>query len=278
VDGAVSTLSGRPYRCEIVDLGAVHGSATAVMGAPVRKRGRTTLLTYGFVDGLSLTVNVDYGDGLGLRTLANQISIRPDTAHNPKFSDHGDSGSVVVDANMNVVGLLFAGSSDGSSVANPIAAVLTELGVTLCVGGFKKIEIKENIKEFKDHVKEGKDIIKDRKESYKDLKDVKEKDVKELKEFDKPIKEIDKIRDKIREVGPVIPSQPVQSGYVDERLRALEEAVGQLSAFITSELRPDLSTGALSQEQDYGCTSAKLEKEANDAVQSKISFDNKASR
>ena len=32
----------------------------------------------------------------------------------------------------------------------------------------------------------------------------------------------------------------------------LEEAVGQLSHFITGELRPDLSAGALSGEVDWG--------------------------
>src|SRR5208282_2335506 len=113
VDGAVSTLSGRPYKCEIVDIGAVNGTAAAVLGAPVRKRGRTTLLTYGFVDGLSSSVNIDYGDGIGVRTLTDQIGVRPDTSHNAKFSDHGDSGSVVVDANGKVIALLFAGSDDG---------------------------------------------------------------------------------------------------------------------------------------------------------------------
>jgi hypothetical protein len=98
VDCAVADISGaRGNVCEIVDIGAVAGQAVAALGQKVRKRGRTTMLTYGEVDSVHLTVTVDYGAGIGNVTLTDQIGIKPDTAHNPKFGDHGDSGSVVVD-------------------------------------------------------------------------------------------------------------------------------------------------------------------------------------
>ena len=134
VDAAICSVSGRPIACEIIDIGAVAGTAAATLNAPIRKRGRTTALTHGFVDSVSLSVNVDYGDGIGMRTLTGQIGIRPDTAQNPKFGDHGDSGSVVVNDTQQVVGLYFAGSDDGFGTANPIAAVLSALNITMCTG------------------------------------------------------------------------------------------------------------------------------------------------
>ena len=109
VDGAVSSLSGRTHSCEIVEIGAVAGTAAASIGMAVRKRGRTTGLTHGTVDSISLSVNVDYGDGIGNRILTNQIGIAPNTALNPSFGERGDSGSVVVNASRQVVGLYFAG-------------------------------------------------------------------------------------------------------------------------------------------------------------------------
>ena len=81
------------------------------------------------------TLSLDYGDGLGTRTLRHQVRIVTDTARSPRFSEGGDSGSVVMDMDRNVVGLLFAGSTDGSTTfANPIAAALDELGAELPAG------------------------------------------------------------------------------------------------------------------------------------------------
>jgi len=135
VDGAVVTIdAGKTTDCSIEEIGAVRGQALATVGMAVRKRGRTTELTFGTVDSLDATVSIDYGDGLGVHTLKKQIRIVPDSAHNARFSDHGDSGSVVVTDDNNVVGLLFAGSNSGSATyANPIQVALDELNVNLCV-------------------------------------------------------------------------------------------------------------------------------------------------
>ena len=213
VDCAVSSLSGRSYSCEIVDIGRVAGTAVATLNSPVRKRGRTTGLTYGFVDSVSLSVNIDYGPTLGTRTLTNQIGIRPDTAHNAAFGDHGDSGSAVVDGSIHVVGLHFAGSSDGHGIANQIANVLSALNVSMCTGPTKsllkdskdthkeiekiptkdfkveKLEIKEieknPSKEAKDHKVEKLEIKEIEKNPLKEIKDTKNHKL-EIKEFDKP--------------------------------------------------------------------------------------------
>jgi hypothetical protein len=138
VDGSVTTLdSGKAWKAEVQGIGAVAGTATAVLHQAVRKRGRTTELTYGTVESLDFTVSIDYGDGVGTKTLKNQLRIATDTSKSTRFSDHGDSGSVIMTDDRHVVGLLFAGSSDGANTfANPIADVLSELDVTMLTGGF----------------------------------------------------------------------------------------------------------------------------------------------
>lgn len=135
VDGTVTTLdAGKAWSAEIQGIGDVKGTALATIGMAVRKRGRTTELTHGNVVSVDATVQLDYGHDIGVRILHNQVRIATDTALSPRFSNGGDSGSVVVDASNKVVGLLFAGSTDGSmTLANPIAAALSELDVTLLV-------------------------------------------------------------------------------------------------------------------------------------------------
>ncbi len=132
VDCAVAEHTTHGFECEIVDVGKVTGTAAADVGMAVRKRGRTTRLTYGKVDTIDLTVKIDYEDGLGIKILTNQIGIEPDSERNTMFGDNGDSGSVVVNDDCKVVGLYFAGSEDGYGVANPIQAVLDALNVSIC--------------------------------------------------------------------------------------------------------------------------------------------------
>lgn len=133
VDGAVISIDPkRATDCSIEEIGAVKGQAAATLNAAVRKRGRTTGLTYGKVTSVDASVTIDYGDGLGSHTLKNQIRVEPDTTKSAQFSDHGDSGSAVVDADNRVIGLLFGGSS-AATYANPIRFVLDELNIDLCV-------------------------------------------------------------------------------------------------------------------------------------------------
>ena len=98
---------------------------TATLNMSVQKYGRTTSLTTGSVTGVNATVKVRYSKG-HTATFVNQIVI------GSGFSDSGDSGSLIVtnDANLNPVGLLFAGSSS-TTIGNPIAAVLSQLGTVL---------------------------------------------------------------------------------------------------------------------------------------------------
>ena len=149
VDCAVSDIAGRPTSCSIVDIGDVQGTAIATTDLAVRKRGRTTSLTHGTVTATDYTTTVDYGDGLGAVTLRNQIRIVNDPAQSSQFGNKGDSGSVVVNASNEVVGLYFAGNGTGTvGVANPIAAVLSALNVSMCTNVVKKLELKEFVKEW----------------------------------------------------------------------------------------------------------------------------------
>ncbi|HET9649548.1 MAG TPA: hypothetical protein VFP34_15145 [Microlunatus sp.] len=265
VDGAVISIdAGKATSASIVDIGPVKGTKAATLGMAVRKRGRTTGLTYGSVDGLSLSVSVDYGDGIGVRVLTDQVSVAADTTRNAMFSDHGDSGSVIVDDSGYVVALLFAGAG-ANTVGNPIASVLSELNIDMAIG-------KSLLKDIKDGRK---DIIKD-KEIRKEL--IKDKEILLDSKRLKDIRDILKVPDNF----PVDPGGPVESpagGGLGDRLAALEQRLGSLESFIAPELRPDLTTSALSGEGDLtpeelSALRAEAERQAADAAAAKAELDN----
>ena len=101
-------------------------TATATVGLPIQKVGRTSGLTTGAVTMVNATVLVGYSTGTAL--FVNQV------VTSPHFSRAGDSGSLIVtnDGTNEPVGLLFAGTRDGTTIANPIDPVLTRFGVTIC--------------------------------------------------------------------------------------------------------------------------------------------------
>ena len=139
VDGAVIAINaGKSTSCSILQIGDVAGTVAPTQG-PIRKRGRTTELTYGTVISTDVTLSLNYGNGIGTRTLKHQIRIEADPAHNVSFGKGGDSGSVIVDDQRRVMGLYFAGNVGTATVpegrfgyANPIQVVLDTLNVDLC--------------------------------------------------------------------------------------------------------------------------------------------------
>lgn len=279
VDGAVVSIdAGRANSAEVAEIGTVKGTKPATLGMAVRKRGRTTGLTYGSVDGLALSVNVDYGDGIGVKQLTDQVSITADTTKNPMFSDHGDSGSVIVDASGYVVGLLFAGAGAGT-VANPIASVLSELNVSMLIGKSFLKDFKDGRKDLikdKELAKERKDLIKEHKEFAKELR----KDV--IKERVLEGKMLKDIRDTFEIPKPGIPGGPgpVEGGgrSVDERLGAIEQQLSALTSFIDPDQRPDLTGSAFAGEAEPGqdemqALRAELEQQVADAAAAKAEFD-----
>ncbi|MFD1827571.1 MULTISPECIES: hypothetical protein [Mumia] len=135
VDAAVAHLQGwyTSWVCEVQDIGVLTGTADATLGLSVRKRGRTTGLTHGRVDGLHTSTTIDFGHGVGKVTLSDQISIAA-VDPSPTFAGPGDSGSVVVDDHGRVIGLLFAGGGS-AGLSTPIRRVLDVMNVRLGLAG-----------------------------------------------------------------------------------------------------------------------------------------------
>jgi len=122
VDGALARpLRDTDVTDEILDIGAVAGTADVQVGATVRKSGRTSGVTEGRIIATGATVRVRYGPQVA--TFRNQLVAGPMAAP-------GDSGSLGVDLERRAVGLLFAGS-DRTTVFNPIGAVREVLGIEL---------------------------------------------------------------------------------------------------------------------------------------------------
>ena len=132
VDVSIATLSSGIRFChEILGRGVIRGWApigSLNPGDPVFKRGRTTRLTEGRFSNSTTTVPIT-----GRPTRVNQIRITPAVAGTP-FALPGDSGSVILDAQNRVVGLLFAG--DATAVyANRIEDVRSAMKIDFPVIG-----------------------------------------------------------------------------------------------------------------------------------------------
>jgi hypothetical protein len=105
------------------------------VGLSVMKYGRSTALTYGYIDSINVMINVAFGESEAL--FKGQIIIRGNGGSS--FSGNGDSGSLVVASggqdDRRPVGLIFAGGLDDNnapiSVANDISEVLTQLDVVI---------------------------------------------------------------------------------------------------------------------------------------------------
>ena len=143
-DAAVARLDNiTKYTCGVQDIGAIVGTAAPELGMAVRKRGRSTGLTYGTIHGLDRTVQVPYAHGVGTIVFRNQVEIYPDTTRNSLFADQGDSGSVIVNNAGQAVALLFAIDADstGTGTATPIHTVLEKLNVSMAIEGIGGFDV-----------------------------------------------------------------------------------------------------------------------------------------
>lgn len=121
VDAAVARPThSRNVTTSIIGIAMPRGVDQAFVGSPVIKVGRTTQVTVGRVLAVNATVLVGGYPG-GVAQFRHQILT---TA----MSAGGDSGSLLMDANLSAVGLLFAGSAR-ITIHNHIADVETALGV-----------------------------------------------------------------------------------------------------------------------------------------------------
>jgi len=125
VDAAIAKPTAYQHVDEtILGLGPPTGVAEGLLGVTVKKHGRTTGLTTGVISQVDVVSQVMYD---------NQIAVFEDqliVTGQESFSAGGDSGSAVLDPNLALVGLLFAGSST-VTIVNRIQNVFSLLGVSL---------------------------------------------------------------------------------------------------------------------------------------------------
>lgn len=104
VDCAIAkVISNSLVTNSIAEIGNITGIASAIIGDFVQKSGRTTGYTTGSITGVNATLSVNYGSSFGNATFTNQIITTP-------MSSPGDSGSIVLDSQNRVIGLLYSGS------------------------------------------------------------------------------------------------------------------------------------------------------------------------
>ena len=131
-DCAISTIDEDTeyFFNHLETLGEIKGVRTAPLdeGDIVFKVGRTTGVTKGKVTAIEVD-QLKIGFDLGDLKFDNQIEIGP--IGSEPFSLGGDSGSLVLDSDLNAVGLLFAGNDVDATFANPIQTVLDQLDVSL---------------------------------------------------------------------------------------------------------------------------------------------------
>jgi len=124
VDVAWYTIDGRNSNSYVPSVGVPTETAQVEEGETVKKFGRTTGLEKGDVRSTDARVRVRYSNGV--KEFEGQIIA-------DSISSGGDSGSAVVNQDGELVGLLFAGSTE-ITIANPIQTVLDETGLVLNPG------------------------------------------------------------------------------------------------------------------------------------------------
>jgi hypothetical protein len=135
-DAAVCSITNRGVKVgEVADLGTVTGFATAQLGEQVYKRGARTRVSAGRVAGISGVYAVYDDEGDLVWWTFGQLAIDVDTtdpAANPGglWSNSGDSGSVVLNRNREIVGLHHAGDNT-TGYACDFPSLAAVLGVTL---------------------------------------------------------------------------------------------------------------------------------------------------
>lgn len=119
VDAAICRPTEDPdLSDEILGIGVPTGfNLNVQIGQPVKKSGRTSAVTEGFVVYTDAAINVNYG---------NKLAMFEDQLVVSALAQPGDSGSAVLDGQDKVIGLLFAGS-DTTTVVNKIGNVIDAL-------------------------------------------------------------------------------------------------------------------------------------------------------
>lgn len=106
----------------------ISGTVNPKNKMKVEKFGRTTGHTKGKITTRNLDINVEF-DGVEIE-FEDQFEIKGNNGR--MFCDGGDSGSLIFESNsLKAVGLLFAGTDDGTTFASPIKDILNEFSVKI---------------------------------------------------------------------------------------------------------------------------------------------------
>jgi len=111
IDSAVSE--------EILEIGIPTGFAEAIIGETIKKSGRTSGLNSGIVEDINGIARVNYG---------TKTAVFTDQIITTAIASPGDSGSVVLNENNEVIGLLFGGS-DQITIVNKIQNIIVALKI-----------------------------------------------------------------------------------------------------------------------------------------------------
>jgi hypothetical protein len=123
VDCAIAEPIKNAYvKNEILGAGSISGVAEGVIDMKVKKSGRTTGLTHGIIEQVDVTVRVNFGAG--------KTALFRDQLLAGAMSQGGDSGSAVLNEKNELVGLLFAGSSN-TTIFNRIQNVMELLDIEI---------------------------------------------------------------------------------------------------------------------------------------------------
>ena len=126
-------VESRPVFSKTLEDKPIEDVAAPRLGMRVWKSGRTTGYTEGFIDGIMMTISLNYS-AAGTRQIQSVMRVVPRPGAPPaEISLGGDSGSVWVDEESGkAVGLHFAGETGNQpefAVANDITSVTKHLNV-----------------------------------------------------------------------------------------------------------------------------------------------------
>lgn len=123
VDCAIAKITKRSQvYTQIAFIGRIKAITNATLGIDVQKVGSITELTYGKVTGLNVRCRI-FGKKGEVCIFKNQVITT-------KMTEGGDSGSILLNMNMEAIGLGMSGSTT-TTMFNPIKEVLSALNVQI---------------------------------------------------------------------------------------------------------------------------------------------------
>ncbi len=127
IDASLATIPTRNATSKTIQgIGNTRGHDVTFPGDDVAKYGRTTQFTSGKVVSDTFTCVINYPN-FGAMTYYNQLRIQSNNPYNA-FSQPGDSGSMIVNEDREVVGMLMGGGQANGgqyhTIANPIDDII----------------------------------------------------------------------------------------------------------------------------------------------------------